>query len=551
MGNLSKRIVERAVSGRFSYFNFQAMLLMLTGLLGLLFIGQVIRLLPVTSDNMYPESAGVLSALRWAHGLSMYQDYRQAPYLITPFPPLWYAFLVIGTKLGFADLNLLTWFGRILSLASLFGMMSMGYMYNRRLGFARPLAALTPAFYLSFPLLIPWAVTARPDLLALCFGCLAIYLAGVREGSKWIMIAAVIAAMAFLCRHNAVAVPVAVVIWFACCKRWKDVALFSLAWWLVVGTTLLEFQRITHGLLLFNLSGATFGRFAISYIRDIAGRVLAAPGNGFALALFAFGLFGFMHSWKYADRRIRLLSTYAVVSLGLAVLGSAARGAAVNHYMEPAFALAMLIPVGLLSLEVEWKESSLAGFAMVLVLVFLLPAVDVQRSYFRHNKPDDLQDLARLVENKRVFTDIPYLAARTSNLELMEPASLMNTEIAGERTKWSSAKITEALERREYQLVVLGFPLDAAYDPDALYPRYVHLDSAVRGAIANNYHLCLQQDTGSVDGAVETRYVYAPTSATDATVSGNCPSFDQTSSEHSASVVLPNESAPRRLSPAH
>src|SRR4051794_3358969 len=218
MRHLPRRMLERIGCCKFSYFSFQAMLLTLTGLMTVLFVGQVIHLVPVTSDNMYPESAGVLSALRWAHGFSLYQDYRQAPYLIAPFPPLWYACLVVGTKLGFGDLNRLTLFGRILSLLGLFGMATIGYMYNRRLGVSALLAALTPAFYLSFPLLIPWAVTARPDLLALCFGCFAIYLAGVRKGTKWIIFAGPIAALAFLCRHNAVAVPVSVVIWLAYCK---------------------------------------------------------------------------------------------------------------------------------------------------------------------------------------------------------------------------------------------------------------------------------------------------------------------------------------------
>ena len=33
--------------------------------------------LRVTGDNMYPESAGVLDAQRWAQGLPLYSDYRQ------------------------------------------------------------------------------------------------------------------------------------------------------------------------------------------------------------------------------------------------------------------------------------------------------------------------------------------------------------------------------------------------------------------------------------------------------------------------------------------
>ena len=153
-----------------------------------------------------------------------------------------------------------------------------------------------------------------------------------------------------------------------------------------------------------------------------------------------------------------------------------------NHYFEPALAMAVLIPTGVARLATVWKsESPLASFATVFVLVLLLPSLDMQRSYFMHNKPDNLQPLARMMGKRRVFTDIPYLAARTPTLELLEPASLMNTERAGGRVGWSSALIAEALQEKKYELVILSFPVDAAYDPFDTYPRYTHLDTAVRG----------------------------------------------------------------------
>ncbi len=495
----------------FSFTSFQILLLVLTGIVALLFVAQAIRFLPVTADNIYPEAAGVLSAQRWAQGHPLYQDYRDPPYLITPFPPVWYGLLALGTKIGFTSLDSLTLFGRILSLAALAGMLGVGYLWNRRLGLSPPISFLTVTFYLSLPILIPWAVAARPDFLALCAGFLALYWAGFRSTSRSVAVAAALAAIAFLIRHNAVAVPVAAVLWLAWSKRWKHAGLFCTVWGAVVGVTVLVFQIATHGLLLLNLSGATFGQFALTYVRDIAGRLVLPPGHGFVIALFAFGLLGFLETWKDGDASLRLLGVYLVVSCGLVVVGSAARGAAVNHYLEPALAMAVLVPTGVARLRGSWQNGSAqALFAIVIVAVLLLPSVDMQRSYFVHNKPENLQSLARLVEKRRVFTDVPYLAARTSTLELMEPASLMNTERAAARVAWSSAIVERNLQEKKYELVVLGFPLDSPYNPDERYPRYGHLDSKVRTAIANNYRLCAQLETSDVEGASEIRYVYAP-----------------------------------------
>ena len=518
---------SRSIATSVSFSNFQTLLLILTGLVALLFVAEAVRFLPVSADNMYPEAAGVLAAQRWAHGLPLYVDYRQPPYLITPFPPLWYSLLAAAAKLGLSDLNSLTLFGRVLSLASLFGLAGLGYRWNRQLGYTPRASLLTPAFYLSFPILIPWAFTARPDFLALFLGLGALYLAGLRSSTAWVGAAGVVAAMAFLVRHNAVAAPMAVVLWLVWSRRWKHATLFCAVWGFVVAAVLGAFQVSSHGLLLLNLSGATFGQFALTYIHDIAGRVLGTPGHGFITALFVFGLLGFIESWSNGDNRIRLISIYLGVSVALTIIGSAARGAAVNHYLEPALALAVLVPVGLAQLETGWKRGSpLTTLAVVFVLVLLLPSLDMRRWYAMHNRPDDLRALIPLVETRKVFTDVPYLAARTPTFELLEPASLMNTERA---KGWSSAGVAETLKEKGYDLVILSDAVDRPYDPGARYPRYAHLDAALRNAIGENYALCFQVDTSFVNGESETRYVYAPLSADRHYGESNCPAAQKTS----------------------
>jgi hypothetical protein len=486
------------VSKLFSFTAFQGLMLILTGLVAFCFLVELPSFLHVTGENVYPESAGVLAALRWANGLPLYGDYRQPPYLVTAFPPLWYAFLALAVKAGIAKLDALTLFGRILSLASVFGIAVIGFRWNQRLTHSRWSAVLTPAFYLSFPILIPWAVTARPDLPALFLGLLALYWSGFGSSTASLGLAAALAALAFLCKHNAVAIPVAIVLWLLLYNKWKQIWVFCGVWALVAGSTLLAFQLSSQGLLLLNLSGAKFGHFGLTYVHDILTRLFAAPGNAFAVALFALGVFGFLQPWDRRSERSCLLKIYLIVALGFAVISSAAAGAATNYYLEPALAMALLIPTGLASLEPEWKnDSPLVLFAAVILIALVAPSLDTQRRNLMHSRPEDLRREVALMKDKRVFTDEPYLAARTSNPQAIDLASLINTERTGGWAAWSSAMIAQALQNKRYELVILRTPMAPPYlpyEPKAAYPRYPRLDDALQVAVIQNYHLCFQTE---------------------------------------------------------
>ena len=118
--------LSRLVPAFLTFRVFHLLLLSLAGCMVLLFLVEAVRSLPVTGENIYPESAGVVTAQRWGLGSPLYQDYRQPPYLVTPFPPLWYALLIVPVKLGISNLDSLTLFVRILSLLFLLGIAGLG-----------------------------------------------------------------------------------------------------------------------------------------------------------------------------------------------------------------------------------------------------------------------------------------------------------------------------------------------------------------------------------------------------------------------------------------
>ena len=495
--------LPKAASG-LSFQQFKVILLAVLGLSVLCFLIQALRFLPVTGDNMYPESAGVLSASLWAKGMPLYQDYRQFPYLTTAFTPLWYLIVGLVAKAGISNLDSLVFVGRLLSLFSALSVALLAYRWNRILQFPSSISVAGSLLYLSFPMLIPWAVTARPDFPPLLLTFLAVYWIGTRQSSGWVLLASFCAGLGFLMRHNAVAAPVAIVLWLLWLRRPKQTFFFCCGWAFVVAGVLGYYQHASRGLLLVNIGGAKFGALALTYIRDIVLNILTPSGNGFAILILAFGAFAVVNASKQPDKRIRLMLIYFCTSLFFGLFGSAAAGAGANHFLETVLAAAVLLPPALARLEESWQPTSSAcALVTVLILAICLPTLDMQRWNAMHKRGEDLRALVPLVSSRKVFSDLPYLAARSSPPELIDMSSLINTERTGGAAGWSSVKLVHDLEEQEYDLVVLMAPIEHAIlpNPASRYPRTPRINVGIQSAIIQNYQFCFE---------LSEAFVYAP-----------------------------------------
>lgn len=486
------------------FHRFKALLLTLLALAVLCFLVQAFRYLPVTGDNMYPESAGVLSASFWANGAPLYQDYRHFPYLSTAFTPIWYLIIGVVAKAGISKLDSLVLVGRLLSLLSVLAIAFIAYRWNRILQLPRSTALLGSLLYLSFPILIPWAVTARPDFPPLLLTFLAVYFIGTRQSNINVLFSSFCAAAGFLMRHNAVGAPVAIVLWLIWLRRPKQAFLFCSGWALLVGAILGYYEHASRGLLLVNISGAKFGTLAVTYIRDIVLNILTPSGEGFAILVLALGAFAVAEAVKQSDQRIKLMLMYFCASLLFGLLGSAAAGAGANHFLEATLGASVLFPPAFARLEKSWQPTSTVNVLLTaLVLAICLPTLDVQRWNAMHKRGEDLRELVPLVSSRKVFSDLPYLAARSSPPELIDMSSLINTERTGGEAGWSSIKLVHDLEQQEYDLVVLMAPIERAIlpNPASRYPRTPRINAGIQSAIVQNYHFCFE---------LSEAFVYAP-----------------------------------------
>jgi hypothetical protein len=494
---------------RVTFKQFETLLLLFALAGSILFAAQAYRFLPVSGENVYPESAAVLTAKRWADGLPLYSDYRQSPYLMTAFPPAWYLMMGSFAKLGHLDMDQLTFYGRFFSLACVIGTALLAFLWNRREGLEAKSTVIAPLFFLCLPILSPWNVTARPDFPGLLLSFFAAYWITSRSGWAQVAFAAVAAAIALLFRHNAVAAPIAIVLWLVFARQWKRAAVFSSICGATIAVGMAPFLIQNKSLVFLNLSSAKFGHFAITYLRDIVSRSLSLGGSGFILVLFALGVFGYLAAFTKSSASARLLRFYLPVSLFFAALGSSTAGGAINHYFEASLILAVLIPVGLSQLKQDWNETSgMATFSFIFVLAILLPGLDGIRSKALHDRPEDLRAILPLVKSEPTFTDISFLAARSYQPQLVDLPSLINTERIGGWASWSSKGLVDDLVQRKYRMVVLARQIEIAYVPDGYYPRTPNMDVQIQKAIAENYTLCFEMNDVYVYGTGV--YVYEP-----------------------------------------
>jgi hypothetical protein len=489
-----------------SFAFFLTIVLVVASIAALLFMMEARHFLLAAGDNVYPEATGVASALRWAHGLPLYSSFQEAPYVLTAFPPLWYLCLRAAIHAGFRDADSLTIFARGMSLVFLGALSLLAFVWNRRRGYTAGESALSPILYLAFPVLLPWAVSARPDFPSLFFALAALVAVTLRPRIDGALLAGFLAGLCFLFRHSCVAAPTAIGLSLIIARRWRDTVMLCLGWALPVTVVLWKFEVASKGAMRTSLSGSNFGSMSIANAHEIVTHLFTREGYAFAGLLFAFGLLGLIVAWKSEDPAGRVLVFYFLLTLTLAVLGSALAGAGENHYLEPALAAALLAPVGAAELRKRWPSDSLLPmFLCLLVLIAWLPTLDLRHWQAADRRRADFHGLVALVADRNVLTDIPYLAARTSSQEFLDATSLRYAEVVH---RWSPLAVVRDLDGQSFEAVILHEPL-SKMEKEEGQDRYPRLGAAIRAAIKRNYGFCYQTDSVSVYGRLSKEpYLY-------------------------------------------
>lgn len=171
--------------------------------------------LTTRTDTTIPEASIVYAILSLLESPTMlYRDYTLPPYTTTPYMPLFYVVSALVTDLFGESVHNTYLAGRVVSFTSFSACVLLVYLISRRLGVDRLSATLGALLAAGTPIVFPWAVSCRPDFLALAFALLGLFLvssnAPLRRSNVYA--AGVAWSLAFFTKQIFVAAPLAFIL---------------------------------------------------------------------------------------------------------------------------------------------------------------------------------------------------------------------------------------------------------------------------------------------------------------------------------------------------
>lgn len=338
-----------ADKGRRNFFAFDARFIVRAGIVVL----SLLVLAIVISRLVYPFDAGNAEALSWIparHMLAGENPYSfavKAPYSMTPYGIVYYAFVAVGVKI----FGLQLWFGRVLSVAAFVICLLSAAKITRRLTEDKEAVFATVLAGLAFFPAQMWIGLMRSDLIAAAFAFAALRLAfTIDEKNKLtffrVLAIVLLAALAFFTKHTYSLPACFIFLRFVQTGRWRAAFFFAAAFGAIVaaGISLLDYtssggyvwQHFVHARGLPFLPENLFENF---------------PANPKLPAFLFFLIFLFIFLLRAAKvfaedeakraRVIKILRSprfliflYFAVSFAAAFISSGRVGANVNYYIE-------------------------------------------------------------------------------------------------------------------------------------------------------------------------------------------------------------------------
>ncbi len=422
-------------------------------------------------DVIYPEAAGAQLALWTAQTGRVFPPLQRPPFTPAIYGPLFYLSLAALARTRHASLFALLLAGRLASLAAYLGLVAIVIFFNRRRGYAWPASLAAGLALAGIPAFSAWIVCARPDLAALFFGILGLWLADGAAGqaserrarAAWLGAGAACAA-AWLLKQSFVAAPLAILAWLLWRRRRLAALIFLSvcalpvavvlgALWLRGEPVLTSLLRLRHALLQPRLG-----------LSILAGE-LRLPGH---LLLLGLGGLGWLRELRSAGRArpLALPAVYFPLAWTLPVWPILQSGGGGNYLFEAWTACALLLPEGLRALA-AWGGQIHARLApdrfrlrplAALAGLTLLAAAGCGLFFARLLKPSYIvrqrgfASLRRL-RPLRVFSSDDYLTIHGRRPEFLDPDLAHILALTGH---FSPAPILARLRRRRYDLLLLG-----------------------------------------------------------------------------------------------
>jgi hypothetical protein len=363
----------------------------------LLFFANMLVLIPEQGDLSHPESAVIWGAWRVAHGLPLYEDFRQWPHRFMPYGPLhccqigWLARAIGATSFSMTLYIL----GRSASFLYLIGIGCVATSLARRSGCSWRCAAACGFGFLSlWYWLGAFAVSYRPDAAAVFWSFLAVRIVLIDPSRpRWRRVALACLLISTAYKPSLWAAAATVICVIASTTGLRTAARWGALYLLCMIVYAVAMQLATHGAFMLNMvtassMGLGFDTYRI-LVRDMMrfsrydAFSLDRVGQLIAVALWA----AWAIRWRRKDQGASAVGVYFLLSLLVGLVSLLKLGSAINYLLE-AFAL-----VGVAAAFVceKWQRAqrsrlpalAWAGRIVVLALVAVPVCVNVVKTAVR------------------------------------------------------------------------------------------------------------------------------------------------------------------------
>jgi hypothetical protein len=431
-------------------------------------------------DVGYPDSAVILRVSEFVQTGHLYPAVTQPPYYPTLYSPLGYVIYSVPYRLAVHySLNPDGAF-RLTGLVFFLGSLVLVFFIIRRLGLPIQFGLLGVLFAASGTELRLWPMQARPDMMALCFALLGLWLCLGSERRWELTLAAIFAALALLCKQTFVAMPVAVFLWFLIRRRFMT----AVCWAVGVASLVVT----VYGFFIIR-EPLAWQHFAV------LSRPIFEFRDGLRILLRAifetksvFFLFGAYFLLRRHVAKAHLIILYGLLAWIAAVLTLPQAGGAINYFFEFWAASAILAAPGLIELNRQLPRTpvGITGLLLVLMLFFFVPKLRNDVASIRDSHQVNL-DYARTqadwnqfhsaLVGKRLLAFEPLITRWSRIPEVPDPFLAATLVRKG---TWSSAPVVRNIDDGIYEAIV-------SQDVDH-YRGVTNPDPSFTEAIEQHYH---------------------------------------------------------------
>jgi hypothetical protein len=401
-----------------------------------------------------PDGATILRVAEYVRTGHLYPDINQPPYYPTLYSPLGYVILSIPYRLAvhysYSPRSAL----RLAVFGFFLGTVGLVFLIARRLTRSIKMGLLASLFAASGSQLQSWPMRSRPDVLALTFALLGIWLCLDTERRWQLAIAAVCGGVAFLCKQTFIAMSAAVFLWFLLQHRFKA----ALGWAAGVASVV----SIGYGFFILRepLAWQHFAALSRPIFEYREGLRIILSAMNEAKVLFFF--FGAYFAWRLRLARAPLIVLYGLAALFIADVTIFQIGGNSNYFLEFWAISAILAAPGLVELNRRSHRvpPAITALVMVLLLYFFVPKLRADRGEVLRTYQDakeypqeraQWERVRAVLAGRRLFSFEPSITTWSSVPEV--PDLFLSSALEQSGT-WSSAPIVRNVEGGVYEAII-------------------------------------------------------------------------------------------------